>query len=214
MYNDQYETYNARWKDGKSRNHITNSAGKENRQSTRRYPSEHIHSKSRRAIHHRTGWQMTTATDVMPFARTIGGGFFIGLLAGYAIKKIIKIAAVIIGLFIAALAYLEYRQRESSSNLEMYKTWRSTFFWKSGCQHRHRQCRICWRWLSPSKSRWYSGKFWLWKNWYNFKIFVWKNSRSPKTEGRRYSLCKYWFPPREPTTHFSLTNVNAHACNL
>jgi len=33
------------------------------------------------------------------------------LAAGYAIKKIIKIAAVIIGLFIAALAYLEYQRK-------------------------------------------------------------------------------------------------------
>ena len=46
----------------------------------------------------------------MAFAGTIGGGFFIGLLSGYAIKKIIKIAAVIVGLFIAALAYLEFQR--------------------------------------------------------------------------------------------------------
>jgi uncharacterized membrane protein (Fun14 family) len=53
---------------------------------------------------------MTTVNDLMPIASTIGGGFFVGLLAGYAIKKIIKIAAVIVGLFIAALAYLEYQR--------------------------------------------------------------------------------------------------------
>ena len=53
---------------------------------------------------------MTTVTDLMPFGGTIGGGFFVGLLAGYAIKKIIKIAAVIIGLFIGALAYMEYQR--------------------------------------------------------------------------------------------------------
>ena len=29
---------------------------------------------------------------------------------GYAIKKVIKIAAIIVGLFIAALAYLEYQR--------------------------------------------------------------------------------------------------------
>ena len=46
---------------------------------------------------------MTTVTDLMPLTGTLGGGFFIGLVAGYAIKKIIKIAAVIVGLFIAAL---------------------------------------------------------------------------------------------------------------
>jgi uncharacterized membrane protein (Fun14 family) len=53
---------------------------------------------------------MTTLTDLMPFAGTIGGGFFVGLLAGYAIKKVIKIVAIIVGLFIAALAYLEYQR--------------------------------------------------------------------------------------------------------
>jgi uncharacterized membrane protein (Fun14 family) len=30
---------------------------------------------------------MTAVTDVMPLAGTLGGGFFIGLVAGYAIKK-------------------------------------------------------------------------------------------------------------------------------
>jgi uncharacterized membrane protein (Fun14 family) len=53
---------------------------------------------------------MIIVNDLMPFAGTIGGGFLFGLLAGYAIKKIIKIAAVIIGLFIAALAYLEFQR--------------------------------------------------------------------------------------------------------
>ena len=53
---------------------------------------------------------MIAVMDLMPFVGTIGGGFFIGLLAGYAIKKIIKIAAVIVGLFITAIAYLEYQR--------------------------------------------------------------------------------------------------------
>jgi uncharacterized membrane protein (Fun14 family) len=53
---------------------------------------------------------MNAIIDLMPFAGTIGGGFFVGLLAGYAIKKIIKIAAVIVALFIAALAYLEFQR--------------------------------------------------------------------------------------------------------
>jgi uncharacterized membrane protein (Fun14 family) len=37
---------------------------------------------------------------------TVGGGFFGGLLFGYAIKKVAKLIAVIAGLFIAGLAYL------------------------------------------------------------------------------------------------------------
>jgi uncharacterized membrane protein (Fun14 family) len=49
-------------------------------------------------------------TDLTSFAGTVGGGFFIGLITGYAIKKVIKLAAVIVGLFIAALAYLEYQR--------------------------------------------------------------------------------------------------------
>ncbi|MFY9873090.1 MAG: FUN14 domain-containing protein [Candidatus Nitrosopolaris sp.] len=40
---------------------------------------------------------------------SVGGGFLFGAVAGYAIKKVMKIAAVVIGLFVAALAYLSYR---------------------------------------------------------------------------------------------------------
>lgn len=43
-------------------------------------------------------------------AATIGGGFFAGILIGYAIKKAVKAAAIVIGLFFAGLAYLEYEQ--------------------------------------------------------------------------------------------------------
>lgn len=40
----------------------------------------------------------------------IGGGFFGGLLLGYALKKMIKLIAVIAGLFVAGLAYLQDQQ--------------------------------------------------------------------------------------------------------
>jgi uncharacterized membrane protein (Fun14 family) len=40
----------------------------------------------------------------------IGGGFFGGLLLGYALKKVIKLIAVIGGIFIAGLAYLQNQQ--------------------------------------------------------------------------------------------------------
>jgi uncharacterized membrane protein (Fun14 family) len=46
----------------------------------------------------------------VPISATVGGGFFGGLLVGYAIKKVIKLIAVIAGLFIAGLAYLQYQQ--------------------------------------------------------------------------------------------------------
>jgi uncharacterized membrane protein (Fun14 family) len=45
-----------------------------------------------------------------PTAATLGGGFFVGILIGYALKKVIKLVAVIAGLFLAGLAYLQYHQ--------------------------------------------------------------------------------------------------------
>ena len=50
------------------------------------------------------------SSDIASISATIGGGFFGGLLIGYALKKIVKLIAVIIGLFIAGLAYLQYHQ--------------------------------------------------------------------------------------------------------
>jgi uncharacterized membrane protein (Fun14 family) len=41
---------------------------------------------------------------------TLGGGFLVGVLLGYAIKKVLKIIAVVVGLFLAGLAYLQYQQ--------------------------------------------------------------------------------------------------------
>ena len=43
-------------------------------------------------------------------AASLGGEFFVGVLIGYALKKVIKIVAVIVGLFLAGLAYLQYYQ--------------------------------------------------------------------------------------------------------
>lgn len=37
------------------------------------------------------------------------GGFLFGAVAGYAIKKVMKIAAVVVGLFVTGLAYLSYK---------------------------------------------------------------------------------------------------------
>jgi uncharacterized membrane protein (Fun14 family) len=41
---------------------------------------------------------------------TIGGGFFGGLFLGYAMKKVVKLLAVVVGLFFAGLSYLQYQQ--------------------------------------------------------------------------------------------------------
>jgi len=43
-------------------------------------------------------------------AGTVGGGFLLVFITGYAIKKVIKLVAVIVGPFIAALAYVEYQR--------------------------------------------------------------------------------------------------------
>ena len=50
-----------------------------------------------------------TAPDVMPLVSTVGGGFFVGTLIGYAVKKVLKFVAVIAGLFVAGLVYLQYQ---------------------------------------------------------------------------------------------------------
>jgi uncharacterized membrane protein (Fun14 family) len=41
-------------------------------------------------------------------AATLSGGFFVGILIGYALKKVIKLVAIVVGLFLAGLAYLQY----------------------------------------------------------------------------------------------------------
>lgn len=51
-----------------------------------------------------------TNLPLAPLVGSVGGGFFVGLITGYAIKKVIRFAAVIVGLFIAALAYLDYQK--------------------------------------------------------------------------------------------------------
>ena len=48
--------------------------------------------------------------NLSPIAATIGGGFFVGVLIGYALKKVVKIVALVVGLFFAGLAYLQYQQ--------------------------------------------------------------------------------------------------------
>src|SRR5919107_2329306 len=53
---------------------------------------------------------MSIVESFAPIAATIGGSFFVGVLIGYALKEVIKIVAVIAGLFFAGLAYLQYHQ--------------------------------------------------------------------------------------------------------
>jgi uncharacterized membrane protein (Fun14 family) len=60
------------------------------------------------------------------FVFLAGGGFLFGTAAGYAIKKGMKIAAVVVGLFVAALAYLSYKGLLNVKWVEMENATRST----------------------------------------------------------------------------------------
>jgi len=46
-------------------------------------------------------------SNILPFVSTIGFGGIVGFLVGFALKRIMKILAVIAGVFFAALLYLE-----------------------------------------------------------------------------------------------------------
>jgi uncharacterized membrane protein (Fun14 family) len=54
-----------------------------------------------------------SADSITSASAIVGGGFFGGLLLGFALKKVVKLLAVIVGLFIAGLAYLQYQQMAS-----------------------------------------------------------------------------------------------------
>jgi uncharacterized membrane protein (Fun14 family) len=43
-------------------------------------------------------------------AVTIGGGFFVVAIIGYALKKVLKILAIVVGMFFVGLVYLQYQQ--------------------------------------------------------------------------------------------------------
>src|SRR6187200_1361761 len=46
-------------------------------------------------------------SSIMPFVSTVGFGGIVGFLVGFMLKRIMKILAVIAGVFFAALLYLE-----------------------------------------------------------------------------------------------------------
>jgi uncharacterized membrane protein (Fun14 family) len=46
---------------------------------------------------------------VEDFLFSAGGGFLFGAVSGYAIKKVMKVTAVVVGLFVAGLAFLAYK---------------------------------------------------------------------------------------------------------
>jgi uncharacterized membrane protein (Fun14 family) len=47
--------------------------------------------------------------QIEDFVFSAGGGFLFGAIAGYALRKVMKIAAIVVSLFAAALAYLSYK---------------------------------------------------------------------------------------------------------
>jgi uncharacterized membrane protein (Fun14 family) len=55
-----------------------------------------------------------------------GGGFLFGAVAGYAIKKVMKITAIVIGLFIVGVSYLSYRGLIDVRWIEMENTAKTT----------------------------------------------------------------------------------------
>jgi uncharacterized membrane protein (Fun14 family) len=42
-------------------------------------------------------------------ATSLGGGFFGGIVIGYALKKVAKLTVIVVGMFLAGLAYLQYQ---------------------------------------------------------------------------------------------------------
>jgi uncharacterized membrane protein (Fun14 family) len=70
--------------------------------------------------------------QIVEFVFSAGGGFLFGTAAGYAIKKVMKIAAVVIGLFVAALAYLSYKGLIEVKWVAMESVTRSTLMNASG----------------------------------------------------------------------------------
>ena len=63
---------------------------------------------------------------VEDFLFSVVGGFLFGAVAGYAIKKVMKVAAVVVGLFVVVLAYLSYKGWVDVKWTAMEDTSRST----------------------------------------------------------------------------------------
>ena len=54
---------------------------------------------------------MASELPLEDFVFSAGGGFLFGAVAGYAIKKVMKIAAVVFGLFVTALYTIKKAMR-------------------------------------------------------------------------------------------------------
>jgi len=56
------------------------------------------------------GVQVMLATEYLTSITAFGGGFFIGVPIGLALKKVPKLAALVVALFFAGIAYIQYQQ--------------------------------------------------------------------------------------------------------
>jgi uncharacterized membrane protein (Fun14 family) len=54
--------------------------------------------------------RLMNAENISSVGATIGGGFLAGILIGYALKKVVKLIAIVLGLYFAGLTYLQYQQ--------------------------------------------------------------------------------------------------------
>lgn len=68
---------------------------------------------------------MVGADSFYSVVGSIGGGFLVGTLIGYALKKVVKLVAVVVGLFFAGIAYLQYKQILSINWNELQATSRN-----------------------------------------------------------------------------------------
>jgi uncharacterized membrane protein (Fun14 family) len=61
------------------------------------------------------------AENLIPIATSVGGGFFIGILLGYFVKKVIKVLMFVAGGIVGLLLYLQ-QQQLISVNMEKLGT--------------------------------------------------------------------------------------------
>jgi uncharacterized membrane protein (Fun14 family) len=84
------------------------------------------------AIEHTKTGVVAYELQIEELVFSAGGGFLFGTVAGYALRKVMKIAAVVVGLFVAALAYLSYKGLIDVKWVAMENVTRSTLTNASG----------------------------------------------------------------------------------
>jgi len=87
------------------------------------------------------------------FGGTIGGGFLGGILIGYALKKVVRLAAVVVGLFFSGIAYLEYQQILNINWNKLQAASQNTLSTLAGYLHSQSD-----RWQAGYNDGWNTGK--------------------------------------------------------